>query len=548
MSVPELIIVGGTRFGTAGAEPGGLAVIDGLISAVGPDDELRNLAGPRTEVVDLAGGFVLPGFQDAHVHPGQGGWERAGCDLTGSGGRAGYVARITAHAATLPVGGWVLGGGWSMDAFPGGVPTAGELDPLTGGRPAYLPNRDHHSAWVNTEALRRAGIDAHTPDPVDGRIERDAAGNPTGALHEGAMHLVGAIVPTPDIDDLRRALLTGQAYLHSLGITGWQDAIVGDSPLMPDFFDAYLELDAAGLLTARVAGALWWDRGAGVEQLPFLVDRRAQSGGARFSAPAVKIMLDGVCETGTAALLADYLHDGRPDGNRGMFFVDPDRLADYATALDAAGFGIHLHALGDAAVRVALDALEYARKENGPSDNRHHIAHLQVVDPADVPRFGRLDVTANCQALWACADPPMTELTLPVLGEPRSSWQYPFGAIHAAGGRLALGSDWPVSSPDPLAIVQTAVTRTVPDEAGGSPFLPGQRLDLTVALTAATAGSAHVNRLDDRTGRLRPGFAADLALLDRDPFTVLPTEIADLQVVGTIVAGRWVHRASDGPL
>src|SRR6185312_13196977 len=147
--------------------------------------------------------------------------------------------------------------------------------------------------------------------------------------------------PAPSADDLKRALLTGQAHLHALGITGWQDAIVGDSPLMPDFFDAYTELDGAGLLTARVAGALWWDRSVGAEQLTFLIDRRERARGARFSAPAVKIMLDGVCETGTAAMLADYLHDGAPDGNRGMFFVDPDRLAEYARALDAAGFGIH---------------------------------------------------------------------------------------------------------------------------------------------------------------------------------------------------------------
>ena len=544
-----MIIVGGTRFdpGTAGPRGGGLAVAGGLITAIGADDQLRAMAGANTEIVDLAGGFVLPGFQDAHVHPGQGGWERAACDLTGPGGSAGYSAKIVAHVRTLPDDGWLLGGGWSMDAFPGGVPTAAELDRLTAGRPAYLPNRDHHSAWVNTAALHRAGIDADTPDPVDGRIERDATGNPTGALHEGAMRLVGALVPAPSPDDLRKALLTGQAYLHALGITGWQDAIVGDSPLMPDFFDAYLDLDAAGSLTARVAGALWWDRAAGLEQLPFLIDRRDRARGPRFTAPAVKIMLDGVCETRTAALLDDYLHDGRPDGSHGMFFVDPGRLAGYATALDAAGFGIHLHALGDAAVRAALDALEAARKANGPSDNRHHLAHLQLVDPADVSRFAQLDVTANCQALWACADAAMTELTLPVLGEPRSSRQYPFATIHAAGGRLALGSDWPVSSPDPLAIVQTAVTRTVPDDPAVPPFLPEQRLDLAVALTAATAGSAHVNRSDDRTGRLRPGFAADLTLLDRDPFTVPPTEINTIRVVGTVVGGRWVYRGPGSP-
>ena len=546
MTAPDLVVVGGYRYhpGSAAPVPGGLAVADGRICALGTDAELRSLRGPATTVVDLGGGLVLPGFQDAHVHPGQGGLERGRCDLTGASDRDGYAAAIRRYAATLPVDGWVLGGGWSMDAFPGGVPTADELDALTGGRPAYLPNRDHHSAWVNTAALRRAQITERTPDPADGRIERDGGGHPTGALHEGAMDLVAAVLPPTSAAELRSGILTGQRYLHSLGITAWQDAIVGASSLMPDFYDSYRSLDADRTLTARVAGSLWWDRFSGLEQLDFLRDRRSAALGRRFRAATVKIMLDGVCETRTASMLTDYLDPSGPaTGNTGLRFVDTDALPAIAVALDAAGFQIHLHALGDRAVRDALDALQAARAANGPSDRRHHIAHLQVVHPDDVARFGALGVTANCQALWACADPVMTELTLPVLGEPRASWQYPFASIAAAGGRLALGSDWPVSSPDPLAIIQTAVTRTVPGDPDSRPFLPGQRLGLAAALTAATAGGAYVNHLDDLTGRLAVGDAADLAVLDRDPFQVPAREIADSRVLAAYVGGRCVHRA-----
>lgn len=543
---PDLLVIGGYRYhpGTPAPVPGGLAVTDGQISALAADTDLRALRGPRTEVLDLDGGLVLPGFQDAHAHPAQGGVQRGRCDLTGDKHPAGYAATVRRYAAALPHPAWVLGGGWSMDAFPGGLPTAVELDVLTGGRPAYLPNRDHHTAWVNTAALRHARITDETSDPVDGRIERDAGGHPTGALHEGAMDLVAALLPPTSAAELRSGVLTGQHHLHSLGITAWQDALIGASSLMPDFYDAYRSLDQDRLLTARVVGSLWWDRFLGLDQLDFLCDRRSAAAGHRFRAGTVKIMLDGVCETGTASMLADYLDpSGSPTGNTGLRFVATDALPAIAIALDAAGFQIHLHALGDRAVRDALDALHAARVANGPSDRRHHIAHLQVVHPDDVPRFGALEVTANCQALWACAEPVMTELTLPVLGEPRGSWQYPFASIAATGGRLALGSDWPVSSPAPLAIVQTAVTRTVPGDPDSRPFLPGERLGLAAALTAATAGGAYVNHLDDLTGRLAVGYAADLAVLDRDPFLVPVREIDHTRVLAAFVDGVCVHRA-----
>ena len=547
----DLVVVGGWRFdpGSAGPELGGLAVRHGRIAAVSTDADIAALAGPATRRIDLAGGLVLPGFVDAHVHPAQGGLEASQCDLTGGSTRAGYLETVADYVAGSAAKGgstrWVLGGGWSMDAFPGGVPTAADLDTVTGDRPVYLPNRDHHSAWVNTAALRLAGLTAQSPDPADGRIERDAAGEPSGALHEGAMDLVGRLVPAHDPATLVRAVLDGQRHLHRLGVTGWQDAIIGASSLMPDFFDAYLAADAAGQLTGRVRGALWWDRFGGVDQLDHLIDRRKRAAGCRrFSAGAVKIMVDGVCETRTAALLDDYLDPatGHADGTRGLEFVDAVALHAAARVLTGAGFQIHLHALGDAAVRNSLDALAATMGGGPAADLRHHIAHLQVVHPDDVPRFAELGVAANCQALWACADEPMTELTLPVLGRTRSRWQYPFRAIAAAGARLALGSDWPVSSADPLAIVQTAVTRSVPGDPSGGAFLPDQRLGLAEALTAATLGGNYLNFTDAVAGRLRPGFSADLTVLDRNLFAGPPTALTEATVLGTLVDGGWVYR------
>jgi predicted amidohydrolase YtcJ len=313
---------------------------------------------------------------------------------------------------------------------------------------------------------------------------------------------------------------------------------------MDDPAEAYLAAARDGSLTARVTGALWWDRERGAEQIPELVQKRDAFGHGRFRASTVKLMLDGVAENHTAALLDPYLDRcGCATANRGKSFIDPARLPDYVTELDALGFQCHFHALGDRAVRDALDAVEAARTANGPSDTRPHLAHLQVVHPDDVPRFGRLGATANIQPLWAAHEPQMDELTIPFLGAERAGWQYPFAALLRSGARLAAGSDWPVSSPDPLQGVHVAVNRVEP--GGTEPvFLPGERLSLAEALTAYTAGSAYVNHLDD-TGRVAAGALADLVVLDRDPFAGPAQEIAQARVALTFVGGERVY-AADG--
>ncbi|MEU1189927.1 amidohydrolase family protein [Streptomyces sp. NPDC005859] len=524
----------------------GVAVRGGRIVAVG-HDEVLDLVGTRTEVVDLAGRLLVPGFQDAHVHPQGAGLELALCHLGDTVDPQEYLRRVKAYADEHPDAEWITGGGWSMEAFPGGTPTAALLDAIVPDRPVFLPNRDHHGAWVNTRALQLAGIDARTPDPADGRIERDADGNPTGTLQEGAVHVVGALVPDPTRAEQIAALLRAQAVLHSYGVTAWQDAIIGTYANMTDPSPAYHAAIADGLLTARVVGALWWDRARGAEQIPELVARREELSRGRFRAGTVKIMQDGITENHTAAMLDPYLTCcGCVSDNRGISFVEPDELNRHVTALDAVGFQVHFHALGDRAVREALNAVEAARAANGRRDTRHHLAHLQVVHPEDVPRFRSLGATANLQALWAAHEPQMDELTLPFLGARRGTRQYPFGDLLRSGATLAAGSDWPVSSPDPMAAIHVAVNRIAPDAPEGTQvFLPEQRLDLGTAIAAYTAGSAHVNHLDDTTGSITTGRFADLVVLDRDPFAGPPAEIAATRVLQTFVEGRRVHAASD---
>jgi hypothetical protein len=432
-----------------------------------------------------------------------------------------------------------------MFAFPGGNPSAADLDTVVPDRPALLHNRDHHGAWANSRALELAGITAETPDPPDGRFERLPDGSPQGSLHEGAVDVVAALLPELSPAEYAAGLAEGQGYLLSLGVTGWQDAIVGAYAGMADTGSTYNDAIAAGELVADVVGALWWDRELGLGQVAELVERRHAQSGGRYRATSIKIMQDGVCENFTAAMLTPYLDPhGHVTDNSGHSFIEAEELKQAVTALAVEGFQVHVHAIGDRGVREALDAFEAARDAGHGSDLRHHIAHIQVVHPDDVPRFAELGVAANAQALWACHEAQMDELTIPFLGAERSTWQYPFGGLHRAGARMVMGSDWPVSSPDPIAAIHTAVNRSTYDDPR-EPLLPEQALDLTTAFAGYTSGSAWVNGRDriDGAGVLAPGNAADLAVLDRDPFTGAADEIGAARVASTWVSGRTVYVA-----
>jgi predicted amidohydrolase YtcJ len=489
------------------------------------------------EVVDLAGGLLAPGFVDAHVHAVQGGLERTRCDLAELTTREDYVARVRDYAATHQDAGWILGGGWSMPAFPGGNPSAADLDAVVPDRPVFLPNRDHHGAWVNSRALELAGISSSTPDPAHGRIERDALGNPTGTLHEGAMDLVSALLPPITDVEMDAALGEAQRYLHSLGITAWQDAIVGAYGGMDDPGPAYVRAAQRGELTAHVSGALWWDRDADDSQLDSLIERRSAFSHDRFRAATVKIMQDGIVENFTAAMTEPYLaRSGLPTGNRGHSFLDPAALRSCVRRLDELGFQIHVHAIGDRAVSEALAALEGTDRAH-----RHHIAHVQVIDPRSVARFAELGVAANLQMLWATQDAQMVELTLPFLGVERSGWQYPFAALERAGTRLVAGSDWPVSSPNPLLAMHVGVNRVLLGEST-PPLLPDQALSLESAFAAYTSGSAWITHRDD-AGTVRAGAVADLVTLDRDPFALPSDEIGAAVATSCWVDGALVYES-----
>ncbi|GAB3548077.1 putative amidohydrolase YtcJ [Actinopolyspora lacussalsi] len=512
-----------------------VAVGDGRILALGRADA-EELRRDSTEIVDLRGRLLLPGLQDAHVHPLYGGLQLVRCDLTDSGGRTECLRRISAYADANPGAGWILGGGWEMALFPGGCPDRESLDRVTGGRPALLINEDQHGGWANSAALRAAGIERDTADPPGGRIERERDGTPQGTLHESAVELVSRHVPEGGRDEYLRALLAGQRRLHAHGVTAWHDAILGRYLNYPDPLEHYRALHGEGLLSGRVTGSLWWDRRRGTEQIPELVGRAEAARGEGVRTGSVKIMLDGVCENFTAAMLHPYLHGH----GSGTSYVDSSELNEAVRALDDVGFAVHFHAVGDRAVRQALDAVATARGTNGDSGNRHQIAHLQVVHPDDLARFAELGVAANIQAEWAHNDAAMTELTAPYLGPLRYARQYPFGSLLAAGTLLATGSDWPVSTIDPMRAIHVAVNRT--DVADSEPpLLAGEAITLSDALAAATIGSARVHRLERHTGSITVGKRADLTVLDANPFELPVREIGEVGAVMTVVDGRVVH-------
>jgi predicted amidohydrolase YtcJ len=535
----DLVLTGGRIFTADAAKTWAqaLAVREERIVAIGGDRDVRHLVGPSTRVIELRGRTVTPGFGDSHVHPPSAGVERLQCDLNEVRGLDAYLEVVAAYAAAHPEAEWIEGGGWSLADFPGGVPRKEDLDRIVPDRPVFLPNRDGHDAWVNTEALVRAGIWKGTDDPPAGRIARDADGNPAGTLHEGAMKLVGDLIPKPPADLVRRAILESQRYLHSLGITNWQDAWV-----LPDVEAIYRSLGESGELTARVVGAMWWERSVGLEQIEGFVERRAKGPAGRYSPTSIKLMCDGIIENQTASMVEPYfLPDGTPTQNRGMDFIDPGVLREAVVRLDALGFQPHFHALGDRAVRQALDAVQAAREANGWSDTRPHLAHIQVIHPDDLPRFRRLGALANAQALWAVLEAQMSELTLPVLGPDVSARQYPFRSLRAHGATLVMGSDWSVSTPDPFAQMEVAVNRQTPEQRGSDVvFIPEERIELVDALTAFTAGSAHAQHLDE-AGVLAVGRLADLAILDRDLFDPGAGPIGATRVLATFVGGVAVH-------
>lgn len=514
-----------------------VAVKGDRIVYVGSNEDVAAQIGSNTAVVDLHGRMMMPGIQDSHVHPIGAGVEASACDLNGLAGVAEYRSAIVNYANANPDVAWITGGGWSMAEFgPGGSPNRSIIDELVPDRPVFLSSQDGHTGWANSAALKIAGITRDTPDPVDGRIDRDPqTGEPIGSLQEGAQKLVNKHIPPTSLQELVTGLRYSVKLLNSYGITSIQDASV-----RADSLAAYKALEDSGGLSLRVVGSLWWDRERDMGQIPELIALRDKYTTGLIDATTVKIMQDGVMENYTAAMLEPYLI---PSGSRGIPMVEPEKLKQVVARLDKEGFQVHFHAIGDAAIRQSLDAVEEALIENGRLHHRHHIAHIQQFNPADIPRFKELEVVANFQPLWAYADAYVTELTIPFIGEERARWMYPIKSVLDSGATIAFGSDWSVSTANPFPQIETALTRKDADidqHDEMESFIPEERIDLPSALAAFTINAAFVNKHEADTGSIEVGKYADLIVLDQNLFEVEPWDISKTKSLLTMFGGRVV--------
>ncbi len=517
---------------------GAVAVRDGRIVYVGPDSLPPGLAGPGTEILDLAGGMVLPGFQDAHVHPISAGVELGECRVTDLAGLEAVLDSIRGCAAAQPGLPWVRGSGWQLPLFPQANPTRALLDRLVPDRPAAFEAADGHSLWVNSRALALAGITRDTPDPLNGRIERDPrTGEPSGTLREDAMDLVMQVLPGRSRAELAAGLARAQRLASGVGITSLFEASADEDRLR-----AYAAADRVGRLTLRVVVAAHPDAGEPDSIVPRALRWRAAYASPRVRPIAVKIFQDGVIESRTAALLAPYLDR---QGDTGSPTYDQATLDRITAALDREGFQVHVHAIGDRAIRMSLDAFERARRLNGSRDARHAITHLQLIDPADIPRFRRLGVVANFEALWANGDEYLTQLAEPALGPARSRWLYPIASVVRSGAVVSGGSDWSVSSLDPLEAIQTGITHRPSSDRPGPPWHPEERVDLPTMLALYTINAAYALHQERETGSIEVGKLADLVVLDRNLFELPPERIHQARVVRTLLEGETVYRREE---
>jgi predicted amidohydrolase YtcJ len=540
-----------------------VAIKDGRITYVGVDAGAEPWVGTKTKVVDLQGRFVMPSFIDAHTHPISSGTEINRCDLSDKDSKEEVLAAIKTYAEAHPKLPWILGNGWAYPIFPNANPMKEWLDEIVPDRPVLLDSYDEHSAWANSKALEMLGITKDMPDPPNGRIERNEKGEPTGTLRESAADYAFDKAPKASLKEEIEGLRLALAQMKENGITGFQDADVSGldgKRLATDELIVYRDAEQRGALTARVSTAIYADP-FGVEgawsvsdpkakpnlnktlkQLEGFKQTRQKYHSRLIEASTVKIFEDGVAESQTAAMLHPYLNK---NGVSGTANWEPDLLNPFVAALDKENFQVHFHAIGDRAVRYSLDAIEYALKQNGGRDRRPLIAHLQFIDPADVPRFAPLGVVPVFQALWAYEDSYVHDLTLPYITPETARWMYPMGSVASTGATMAMGSDWSVSSMNPLEAIEVAMTRQNPEgpTASDKPFYPEERIDLRTGLAAYTIGSAYACFWEKETGSIETGKSGDLVVLSKNPFTVPATELSEIKVLMTLFQGKAIYNA-----
>ena len=524
-----------------------IAISNHQIVAVGTVADVERWRGPRTQMIDAQKHVVLPGFYDSHIHFMEGALslEKVNVDETKTVGE--IQEKVKAFAAAHPKDAWVLGRGWSYPEFPGGMPDKKYLDEIIPDRPVYIEGFDGHTGWANSKALQLSGISKSTTNPPNGEIVRDPkTGEATGALKEDAANIVVRHLPVPTTAERAAALKKAIAWANSVGLA----RVVGcgnDTTATSDylFMDLLRQMQKRGELTLRFANSYYvspeglsatdWKTIAAYRQ-------RFPANDDWLSFDAAKFFLDGVIESHTAAMLAPYSDDPKQIGSMRW---DVERYRQTVQALDKAGIQIYTHAIGDKAVRTALDAYEAAAKANGTNDARHRIEHIETISPQDIPRFGSLGVIASFQPLHAYPDEDTLDVWLKNVGEERGTRAWTWQSISRAGGRLAFGSDWPVVTLNPWYGVQNAVTRQTRDGKPPGGFVPQERISLQQAIEGYTLGAAIGARKEKTEGSLEPGKLADLIILSQDLFSMEPSQIYKTNVLLTMVGGKVVYESPE---
>lgn len=515
-----------------------IAIRHGKIQAVGRDEEVERYRGIGTKWVDAGGKLVLPGFTDCHVHFLDGSLSLRQINLEGAKNVAEIQRRLREYAAQHPGKDWILGRGWNYAMFgEATLPDKKYLDELFRDRPVFLEGFDSHSYWVNSKALALAGITNNTPNPLNGVIVRDSkSGEATGALKEDADALIRKVIPEPSHVEQLVALRAGLKWANQNGITrihsaGWDFKIL---PLLD-------ELRQEKQLTLRIHMAYRLDEyQLAAKDLESIEAARKKYRDEWIDANSVKFVLDGVVESHTAALLEPYSDD---PSIKGSLFWDREKYKAAVAELDQRGVQIYTHAVGDYAVRTALDAYESAEKKNHTKDRRNRIEHIETIAASDIPRFGSLGVIASMQPLHAYPDADTLDVWAKNVGPDRASRAWVWNSIREAGGRYAFGSDWPIVTLNPWMGLQMAVTRQTEQGTPKEGFIPSQRLSVAQAVAGYTMDAAYAGRLEKTEGSIAEGKLADVIIVDRNIFEIDPQNIGDAKVVTTIVGGKIVYEA-----
>ena len=517
-----------------------IAIQDGLITLVGTNEEINRSIGEMTEVIDLKGKMMMPSFHDAHSHPVWSGVDQLKCVVSESYDIDIMQAQLKECLSSelTKETGWIVGTQLNIGVFPSGNVDKSFLDKISKDIPIYVDAEDGHNGVANSKALEIAGISKETPNPENGIIEKDPlTGEPSGTLREpSAMNMVKSIMPKDSDGLYDKGLYFAQDLAHSFGITASIAASVGERHMA-----TYKRAADRGDLELRIITCLeFGDTLFSQDPVTFeeVYRNRTQYSDSRINVDCIKIFIDGVLEGQTGAVLEPYLGTD----NYGQLYLEQDVLNAVVTRFDSENIQIHTHAIGDRAVRSTLDAFEYAISMNGKTDNRHHISHLQMIDKEDIPRFSELGVAANFQAAWALPDEYITEINTPELGIERVNRMYPIGSVFRANGLIVGGSDWAVSTMNPLVAIETAVRRQDPDDRVSGFLNKNESIDLTEMLKAYTTNAAYLMHQEEYTGSIEVGKAADLIILERNLYNIPVDEISEVKVLQTLLEGKTVFR------